>query len=396
MAGLDASIYSQIQPTQAAPNPLAQMAQIAQIQRYQQDGEKDRRLLDMQDKRQAVLMSPEFRSATPQQQSQMVLGTGDVDGYGKLVTANAAASKDTRDAARIQFETSQKQREVFGGVLMQAAENPAMAQQLIMNAVEQGVVHPDYAAKVLKQASEAPDPTKFYGAGAMATADAIKQGELQYKQQTFAETGRHNRATEGIQADAVSAKRGEVVTAAAGKNREAEMKLGDDYRAQSKDFKAVADAYRTINTTLDSATTSPAATLAGATKFMKLLDPGSVVRESELGMALQASGVIDRATNYINILQSGKVLTPTQVKDFKGITEQIYSAAREGQAAVDADYTDKATRFGLDPRNVIQDLGPKTKAEKTAAAAKTVKRTGTLPDGRKVVEYSDGTTAYAN
>ena len=387
MAGLDTSIYSQLQPVQQQPNQLQQLAQISQIQRYQQEGEKDRRALETQQKRNEVLSSDAFRTATPQQQSQMVLGAGDIDGYGKLVTANAAAGKDTRDAARIQFETSQKQRESFGGVLMQAAENPAMAQQLISGAVEQGVVHPDYAAKILKQAAESADPSKFFGAGALATADAIKQAELKQKQQTFAETGRHNLATEGIQADANAAKRGEVAANVGVKNRDAELKLSDDYRAQSKDFKAVADAYRTIETTLDKATTSPAATLAGATKFMKLLDPGSVVRESELGMALQASGVIDRATNYINILQSGKVLTPTQVKDFKDITGQIYNAAKQGQDAVDADYTAKAENYGLNPKNIIQDLGPKKKGEgaaapKAAAQRKTINGVTYENDGK--------------
>ena len=79
---------------------------------------------------------------------------------------------------------------------------------------------------------------------------------------------------------------------------ETERKMADDYRAQSKGFGEASSAYKQINATLDSATKSPAATLAAATKFMKILDPGSVVRESELGMALQASGVLDRAANY--------------------------------------------------------------------------------------------------
>lgn len=136
-----------------------------------------------------------------------------------------------------------------------------------------------------------------------------------------------------------------------------EMKLGDDYRAQSKDFKAVSDAYRQLNSTLDKAATSPAATLAAATKFMKLLDPGSVVRESELGMALAATGVLDRATNYFNTLQSGKVLTKNQVADFKNITQQIYGAAQAGQQALDANYRAQAKAYKLRPEMIVQDLG---------------------------------------
>jgi hypothetical protein len=145
--------------------------------------------------------------------------------------------------------------------------------------------------------------------------------------------------------------------AAIQRDQATEMKLGDDYRSQSKNFKEVSDAYRQISATLDKATTSPAATLAGATKFMKLLDPGSVVRESELGMALAATGAIDRATNYVESLKYGKVLTANQVKDFKNITEQIYKAAQTGQQQIDASYTNQAKTYKLRPEMIIQDLG---------------------------------------
>lgn len=141
------------------------------------------------------------------------------------------------------------------------------------------------------------------------------------------------------------------------RDRDTEMKLADDYRTQSKNFKEVADAYGQISKTLDKATTSPAATLAAATKFMKLLDPGSVVRESELGMALAASGVFDRAFNYYNTLAKGKVLTPQQAADFKNITSQIYQAAQQSQQMIDADFARKAQTYGLRPEMVTQDLG---------------------------------------
>jgi hypothetical protein len=136
-----------------------------------------------------------------------------------------------------------------------------------------------------------------------------------------------------------------------------EMKLADDYRAQSKEFAASKSAHEQLTATLGSATTSPAATLAAATKFMKILDPGSVVRESELGMALAASGVIDRAMNYISTLQSGQKLTATQAADFKKISGQMFQAAQRVQQAIDKDYQGKAKAYGLRPEMVTQDLG---------------------------------------
>jgi hypothetical protein len=169
--------------------------------------------------------------------------------------------------------------------------------------------------------------------------------------------------------------------------RDTEMKLGDDYRAQSKPFKEVSDAYKIITTSLDKATTSPAATLAGATKFMKLLDPGSVVRESELGMALAATGVFDRATNYYNTLRLGRVLTPQQAADFKNIAGQIYQAAQKQQQQIDADYRGKAQEYKLRPAMIVQDLGQNTSVNTTVAGGR--EASGKVGDGPSVFDQAD-------
>jgi hypothetical protein len=158
------------------------------------------------------------------------------------------------------------------------------------------------------------------------------------------------------QADATRA------AANAQRDQATEMKLADDYRAQSKSFQESKSAYEQLNSTLASATTSPAATLAAATKFMKILDPGSVVRESELGMALAASGVLDRAANYISTLQSGQKLTKTQAADFKRVSDQMFAAAQGVQKLIDADYQGKAKQYGLRPEMVVQELGQNSKA----------------------------------
>lgn len=139
--------------------------------------------------------------------------------------------------------------------------------------------------------------------------------------------------------------------------RDTEMKLADDYRAQSKNFKEVVDAAGRVKAALPSATKSAASTLAAATSFMKMLDPGSVVRESELGMALAATGAFDRLANYHNVLRHGKVLTPEQAADFNDITDKILEAAKTGQRTVDEFYRGQAKQFGLKPEMIVQDLG---------------------------------------
>ena len=109
-----------------------------------------------------------------------------------------------------------------------------------------------------------------------------------------------------------------------------ERDLGKDFKSEPiyKDFNDMKAAYGQVITALDQNT--PIGDVAGATKVMKLLDPGSVVRETELAIAMQASGRLDRLQNYFSLWASGQKLTPTQRDDFKQLSAELYAAA--GQA----------------------------------------------------------------
>lgn len=113
-----------------------------------------------------------------------------------------------------------------------------------------------------------------------------------------------------------------------------------------KAFTEVQTAFDQIRTTLDNP--SGANDLAAATKFMKLLDPGSVVRESELGMAMQTSGVFDKFSNYANMLATGQKLTPVQRKQFREAAEGLYKAAQSRYIDTAKDYRGQAEKWGLD------------------------------------------------
>lgn len=98
---------------------------------------------------------------------------------------------------------------------------------------------------------------------------------------------------------------------------------------------------------------SPAGDLAGATKIMKILDPGSVVRESELGMAMAASGLMDRITNYAQMTLSGQKLTPTQRKDFQKLADALYAESVKQYNTKRGEYKGIADRNQLPEADVI-------------------------------------------
>jgi len=140
-------------------------------------------------------------------------------------------------------------------------------------------------------------------------------------------------------------------------NAAMEMNLADDFYTESKEFKTVSEASRKLDNLLDKASVSPAATLAAATSYMKLLDPGSVVRESELGMALNAQGIFGKMESYVNQLATGKVLTPDQVADFKQSARKVLLASQSMQQQVDKNFTERAISYGLNPKNIVREYG---------------------------------------
>jgi hypothetical protein len=134
-------------------------------------------------------------------------------------------------------------------------------------------------------------------------------------------------------------------------NTEKELRNEFNGLPEIKEFSTVETAFKQINAALSNP--SAANDLAAATKFMKLLDPGSVVRESELGMAMAATGAIDRMQNYFQRLQNGQILNPAQRADFKRSAEMAFNAARETRNQTAGRYTDLATSYNVDPKNVV-------------------------------------------
>jgi len=167
------------------------------------------------------------------------------------------------------------------------------------------------------------------------------------------------------------------------------LKLRGDFRSEPiyKAHQDVQSAYSQIQQGLKMA--SPAGDLAGATKIMKLLDPGSVVRESELGMAMAATGSLDRLLNYSDRVIKGTKLTPSQRADFQKLADALYTESGKQYNSKRGEYQGIAERNGLSVPDV---LGAGFKEVKPA---KTIVKTGTY-GGRKVIQYDDGSTDYAN
>jgi hypothetical protein len=138
-----------------------------------------------------------------------------------------------------------------------------------------------------------------------------------------------------------------------------ERDLGKDFKGEPiyKDFNDMKAAYGQVITALDQGT--PIGDVAGATKVMKLLDPGSVVRETELAIAMQASGRLDRLQNYFSLWASGQKLTPTQRDDFKQLSAELYAAAGQAYNQKRGEYKNFGGAYGF--KNLDTALGEEAK-----------------------------------
>jgi hypothetical protein len=162
------------------------------------------------------------------------------------------------------------------------------------------------------------------------------------------------------------------------------LKLRGDFRSEPiyKAHQDVQSAYSQISTALKQ--NSPAGDLAGATKLMKILDPGSVVRESELGMAMAASGALDRLYNYADMVTRGTKLTPTQRQDFQVLADSLYAESANLYNAKRGEYEGIAQRNGL---NTLDVLGEPDKFSPKPAKPAGAKPSRAPMKGQKVDGY---------
>ena len=118
-----------------------------------------------------------------------------------------------------------------------------------------------------------------------------------------------------------------------------------------KAYQEIQSAYSQINEGIKAK--SPAGDLVTATKFMKLLDPTSVVRETELALALKAGGLLDRLENYVQNVAAGTKLTPKQREDFHNLAVKFNNLAVQQYNQKRTEWADVAKSHNLNPNLAV-------------------------------------------
>lgn len=150
--------------------------------------------------------------------------------------------------------------------------------------------------------------------------------------------------------------------------------LRDEYVAQSGDFVKIRDSFNRVRAV--AADPSAAGDLALLFNYMKILDPGSVVRESEFATAENSAGVPERIRARYNKLLQGERLSPKTRADFVKQATNLYNAQLKSQRGLISEYTGLANRAGIPKEDVVLNL-----IGNSAAAEESLKTAASQPAG---------------
>jgi hypothetical protein len=140
-----------------------------------------------------------------------------------------------------------------------------------------------------------------------------------------------------------------------------EARLRGEYAKRTEDLSAAERNFSIIEKS--SMDQSGAGDIALVTSFMKMLDPGSVVRETEFATAANAGGLLAKLNSIAKQVETGQFLSEQQRADFTRLASEYLNAAKVQEQSVQQSYQQIVENYGLDPVNVfgaraVTDLSP--------------------------------------
>lgn len=271
--------------------------------------------------------------------------------------ADAAAGRanESFNMQRTEFRQGQQDRahKALAATFQAISQSPAEQQAALYDQVRRGVK--DFDADI---AAAGGNPNDMAGTMRLVTARAAG-----YQPPKAPEIKEVNGKLVRVAPDASSAT--EIYNGAPGmaggfkdpkQQADVEEGMRNEFAGLSKEFITVRDAHSQI----DKLAQSPSAgsDVALIYSFMKILDPNSVVRETEYATAQNAAGVPDQIRNVWNRILAGERLNPTQRADFVNQAKTVYGTRESAYRRTQKQYEELAKRKGLDPRNTMIEFAP--------------------------------------
>ncbi len=132
-----------------------------------------------------------------------------------------------------------------------------------------------------------------------------------------------------------------------------EEKIRKEWQGRSKVYGELDGIYSNLKASAN-AQTGPG-DIALITGFMKMLDPGSVVRETEFATARDTAGLFERLANQATKIQSGQLfsLDSKQRGEYVALAKQYLDAAQKKAEQEKKDLNIVVKNYKLNPENVF-------------------------------------------
>jgi hypothetical protein len=184
------------------------------------------------------------------------------------------------------------------------------------------------------------------------------------------------RKREPVIADILAAERSATERSVRGaeeetKRREATGKVRMDLRKEFNNLPVVKKTQEVAEASAKIQSTSPTGPgdISLLVAYMKMIDPGSTVRENEFATAENAGGVTSKVRNVYNKLLEGDKLPEEMRQQFRTEAQRILDAQLQNYEATATHYQRFAEMSGLAPEDVVMDLGYRKKKETAKAPA---------------------------
>ncbi len=136
-------------------------------------------------------------------------------------------------------------------------------------------------------------------------------------------------------------------------------KVRKEFTALSDDFLTIRDSFRRIGASFEQ--NDGPGDLALIFNYMKMLDPQSVVRESEFATAESSGPLLEKGVPKFIIrwrdkIINGNRLTPLQRREFFDNAKALFQSQLKGHRDLRSEFESVAVRNKLDPRDSVPDL----------------------------------------
>lgn len=130
-----------------------------------------------------------------------------------------------------------------------------------------------------------------------------------------------------------------------------EEKIRKEWQGRSKMYGELQGTFNTLKASADSA--NGPGDIALITGFMKMLDPGSVVRETEFATARDTAGLFTQLQNRLEKAQNGQLLSPQQRREYVALSQKYLDSAQKKAEQEKKDLGIVVKNYRLNPENVF-------------------------------------------